>query len=104
MKFEDMPLHVPSLKKINAKISSFIDGLNNATCKEDAIKVVTKSFKYDDELSTDFSIISVRNSLNTADPVYEKAQEVCDEVLPAAGQIMNEFNKAYVYSKYRKDL
>lgn len=104
MKFEEYPLRVPNVKRIEKKIEGFIEDLNNATCKEDAIKVLKKFFKLNDDLSTDFNVIMIRNTIDTRDPVYEKAIEKLDEGMPLITSISNRFVKELLNSKYIDDL
>ena len=104
MKFEEYPLRVPNVKRIEKKIEGFIEDLNNATCKEDAIKVLKKFFKLNDDLSTDFNVIMIRNTIDTRDPVYEKAMEKLDEGMPLITSISNRFVKELLNSKYIDDL
>ena len=104
MKFEEYPLRVPNVIRIEKKIEGFIEDLNNATCKEDAIKVLKKFFKLNDDLSTDFNVIMIRNTIDTRDPVYEKAMEKLDEGMPLITSISNRFVKELLNSKYIDDL
>lgn len=104
MKFEEMPLRIPNEKKIKAKLENLKERIINASTKEEAIKVVKDYFKLSDELNTDMTIISIRNSIDTRDETYEKAMEVCDEVSPIISGYVQEFNKALVESKFKPEL
>ena len=72
MKFEEMPLVVPNLKKAEKTFSTLENRIINAQTKEEAIKVVKDYFKASDELESEITIISIRNSIDTRDETYEK--------------------------------
>ena len=67
MKFEEMPLVVPNLKKAEKTFSTLENRIINAQTKEEAIKVVKDYFKASDELESEITIISIRNSIDTRD-------------------------------------
>lgn len=104
MKFEEMPLIVPNLKKAEKTFKKLVEKINNASTKEEAIKVVKDFFKVSDELESEITIISIRNSINTQDEVYEKAMEVCDEIFPIINGYTQNFKKALVASKFKPEL
>lgn len=104
MKFEEMPLIVPNLKKAEKTFKKLVERINNASTKEEAIKVVKDFFKVSDELESEITIISIRNSINTQDEVYEKAMEVCDEIFPIINGYTQNFKKALVASKFKPEL
>ncbi len=104
LKFEEYPLHIPNEKKIAKKSKELIDEL--AACKDakSAIKVINKWNKYSEQISTDFTVISVRYSLNTQDSVYKSAQDKCDEISPILSNYSNQFSKILVAFPFRKEL
>lgn len=104
MKFEEMPLNIPSEKKIGKKLEKLTDELINASTKEEAIKVVKKYFKVMDDFETDSTIISIRNSVDTRDETYKKAYEAVCDVSPVIESYVNKFNKALVSSRFRHEL
>ena len=104
MKFEEMPLVVPNLKKAEKTFSTLENRIKNAQTKEEAIKVVKDYFKASDELESEITIISIRNSIDTRDETYEKANEVCNEILPVISGYTQSFNKALVESKFKPEL
>ena len=82
MKFEDFPLNVPNEKRITKKLGTLIEELGKCTDAASAYKVIKKWNKYMTQLSTDQSIIYVRYSCDTKNPVYKKAQDRVDELSP----------------------
>ena len=104
MLFEDMPLRCPNVNRIEAKIRVLTDYLENAQTKEDAIKAVNKYFKIQNEVNTDFTIISINFTLNTQDPKIKKYNDTIDEISPIVNNYFKKFEEAMVKSKFRQDL
>lgn len=104
MLFEEMPLRCPSVSRIEAKIRVLTDYLENAQTKEDAIKAVNKYFKIQNEVNTDFTIISINFTLNTQDPKIKKYNDTIDEISPIVNNYFKKFEEAMVKSKFRQDL
>lgn len=104
MLFEEMPLRCPSVSRIEAKIRVLTDYLENAQTKEDAIKAVNKYFKIQNEVNTDFTIISINFTLNTQDPKIKKYNDTIDEISPIVNNYFKKFEEAMVKSKFRRDL
>ena len=104
MKFEDFPLNVPSEKRIVKKLESLIQELEECGSALTASQVIRHWNKYMTQLQTDQSIIYVRYSCDTKNPVYKRAQERVDELSPIVSNYANKFSKILAKAKYRKDL
>ena len=104
MKFEEMPLRVPSAKKIEKKLEELTELLNETSSVKETLKVVKKYFKLLDDFETDTTIISIRNSVDTRDETYQKAYEEVCEVAPIIESYVQKFNKALVNNKFRNEL
>ena len=104
MKFEDFPLNVPSEKRIVNKLESLIKELEECGSALTASIAIRHWNKYMTQLSTDQSIIYVRYSCDTKNPVYKRAQDRVDELSPIVSNYANKFNKILAKAKYRKDL
>ncbi len=95
---------MPNAKKIEKKLTELTTSLTEAISKEEALKVVKKYFKLLDDIETDTTIISIRNSVDTRDETYQKAfEEVC-EVNPVIESYIQKFNKVLFESKFRPEL
>ena len=104
IKFEQYPLSVPSLKKLEKKFTSLIDELKSCGSATTALPVIKKMNKLVDDISSDMTIISVRYQIETNNPKYKKAQDQIDEISPVISAYINNWNKVLVKAKYRKDL
>ncbi len=104
MKFEDFPLNVPSEKRIANKLESLIKELEECGSALTASIAIRHWNKYMTQLQTDQSIIYVRYSCDTKNPVYKRAQDRVDELSPIVSNYANKFSKILAKAKYRKDL
>lgn len=104
MKFEEMKKHVPNVKVCEKKLNELREKLEKAETQEEAFKVIKAYFKFSDNLESDVTIISIRNSINTLDKEYEKAMNKCYEVLPLIQEQTTKFEKAILDSKFKDDI
>ena len=104
MTFEEFPFSMPNEKKITAKLASLIDELEQCGSALTANIAIKHWNKYMMKLSTTQSLIYVRYSINTKDPVYRKAQQRVDELSPIVSGYSNRFYKILAKAPYRKDL
>ncbi len=98
MKFEEMPLHVPSTKAVEKKFKCLKEELINAKDAKSAIRVVKKYFRYSDELESDCTIISIRYSIDTRNEEYVKAKNATDNIMPIISGYRDDFLHAVVAS------
>lgn len=104
MKFEDMKLHVPNEKKVEKKLKELTEQMKNSQTKEEAINVTKKFFRYTDEIDSDVTIISIRNSIDTTNETYKKANDKVNFVMPIISGYKVEFEKALFASPFKEDL
>ena len=71
MKFEDFPLNVPSEKRIINKLEDLLKDLEECGSALTANLAIKHWNKYMTQLHTDASIIYVRYSCDTKNPVYK---------------------------------
>ena len=102
-RFEDYPLAVPSIKILEKKVTKLIEELKECGSAKTAIPVIKKFNKLVEEVSTNVSVIYVRSSINTRDPIYKRAQAKCDEISPILNNYYTIFNSILAKAKYRKD-
>lgn len=104
LNFNDYPFVVPNVKIIEKKFQGFVLELTKATSAKETIKIINKINKYSQNISTQLSIIYVKYSLETNNPVYKEAQEKCDELSPVLSNYSTQISKILVDSPYRKEL
>ena len=104
IKFEDIPLKVPSFKSMEKKISALTSELKEVKDFASVVKLIRKMDSYMDKIATEITVISIRYSLNTTDAKISKAQEKIDEMLPLLSNLINNWNKILLSLPYRKEL
>src|SRR5574344_1359442 len=103
-KFSDLKVTKPDIDQISKDILDFVKRLGNASSSAEAIKVVYDNFKYNDDISSNIEIISIRNSINVKDKYYEELMDFLDEKLPLLSEQNNMFDLAMLKSKFRPEL
>lgn len=104
MKFEELKATKPNETKIVEKIKALTAELRNAKDEKEAIKTIQNSFKLSDAIETNFTVISIRHSIDMRDKKIEKLSDICDELAPKISEYLNEFDKAIVESKFKDAL
>ena len=102
LKFEEYPLNVPTEKRLINKLESLISELEECGSFLTAKTAIKHWNKFGIELATDASVIGVRYSLDTRNPVYKKAQDRLDELMPVVSNYSTKFEKILLKAKYRK--
>jgi M3 family oligoendopeptidase len=104
LKYQDFPLNIPNFPKLEKKFNVLLEQFEKAGSAVEQKKLMTKIGKFFDEVSTDFTIITTRHSIDTRDETYKKANDVVDQVGPMIQGLGNRYSKAVLASKFRKDL
>ncbi|MDD4154763.1 MAG: M3 family oligoendopeptidase, partial [Bacilli bacterium] len=104
MKLEEFPLIVPNIKKIETKFKELLASFHSATSAQEQKKVIDKVIKLVDEVSNQFTLISVRYTQDTRVEAYQKAQDAIDEMGPLFQGLYNEYQKALVSSPFKSEL
>lgn len=104
MKFSELKIKVPSLKKIEGKYNALIEELKAAATADEAYKVIKKAFKFEDDVNSDITIISIRHTIDTLDKKVTKASDLCDEITPQITSYYNAFLKEVLNSKFKPEL
>ena len=104
MNFDNIPLRVPNVEKVKKQFEIFINDFKNAkTCLE-ALQILKKVFKYEDNLVTELTVISIRFSVNTLDKKIANANNKADEISPIISDICNDFNLELLNSPFKNEL
>ena len=64
LKFEEFPLSIPKFPKLEKKFNTLLTQFENASSAKEQKKLMLKLGKFFDEVSTDFTIISVRHTID----------------------------------------
>ncbi len=104
MKFEELKAIKPNEKKIISEIEKLTNELKNAKTAKEAINVVQKSFKLSDKIESNFTIISIRHSIDMNDKKISKLSDICDEVGPKLSEYYVAFDRAVIKSPFKEEM
>ena len=99
-KFENMPVKLTPFSKIKKKMEAIVEEFRSADNEQKALNVVKKFHRFTDEIETEMTLVSIHYSLNTNDEKIVKANETIDETSPLINNLINNFYKLLLESKY----
>ena len=102
--FDEIPLKKPSYKVLERKITKLTEDLKNAKDAKEALKAINKLDKVMSTFETEATVISIRYSCNTNDPVISKANDALDEMGPLVSNLIDKWNRTLVVSPFRKEI
>ncbi len=102
--FKDIPYTRPDFNAFKENFTSLMDDFKNASSWQVQDEIMQKINDARNDIDTDFSIVSVRNSIDTTDPFYETEQEFMDNLSPLYSELVTEYYKVLAASPYRNDL
>lgn len=100
MKLSQIPYKRITLEEIQAEMKRFIQDFKNAQSAEQQLEIYKKYDEYSADISTTFSLLNIRYTLNTADEFYSKEKDYLNEISPYVQQLAQEFNDSLLESKY----
>ncbi|SQA14588.1 oligoendopeptidase, M3 family [Streptobacillus moniliformis] len=99
--FEYKRVNIEELKKTYTKIKEELENAENA---QKAIELYYKLDEINKEFSTNYSLVYVRNSIDTTDEFYSKEKAFYDENIPLISEFSNDLGIAFANSKFRSEL
>jgi M3 family oligoendopeptidase len=100
-KFEDWEFKTPRIKTIIKKVQVLSDEFIKAPDEVSAYKIYKKMNRLNDKIQDDFVHVSVLFSLETTNPLYQKAMETINNGGPEINVESQKFIKAMLTSPYR---
>lgn len=94
----------PNMDELKGAVQALIEEFKNAETVEEQSAVIEKINKYRNTFSTMANIVYIRASIDTNDEFYQKERDYFDEVGPIAEEIVFEYYKELVASKFRPQL
>lgn len=104
MKFNEFPYERPNFDKQQEKLQALVDKFNAANSAEEQIEIIEEFFNLNDEYSSNATIVSIRNSVDTKDEFYDAESKLFDEKNPILSQYSNLFAQSMYNSKFRDEL
>ena len=91
MKFSEIEYIQIDFEEIKSKTEKLIEELKDSKDKDEALSIIKKLNEINVEFDTYYSIASIRNSIDTSDELYAKAQEYFDEVSPKYQELITNY-------------
>ena len=104
MKFSQIPYKRPSFEEMESTLNGLLERFKNASSVDEAVGVYKEYDDYTNDIDDTATIAFIRNSMDTNDEFYDGEVEYWDETEPMLEEIMQEFTKALLTSKYRAEL
>lgn len=104
MKFNEYEYKRPDYESIKESYTELINLFNNSKSAEEQYSYVQKINELQKETETMAQLVSIRNSINTADEFYDKENEYIDMISPKLHGLRVEFYKALLNSPFKEEL
>lgn len=104
MKFNEYEYKRPDYESIKESYTELINLFNNSKSTEEQYSYVQKINELQKETETMAQLVSIRNSINTADEFYDKENEYIDMISPKLHGLRVEFYKALLNSPFKEEL
>lgn len=104
MKFKDFIYQRPNMVEVESKIKNAIKNLESSKTKEEQCLIMDEVRDIRSKVETAFCIVSIRNSIDTTDSFYEIEMEFMDNNMPSYNNVVSEFYKVILNSKFRSEL
>lgn len=104
MKFSEMTYVRPDIEAISKEIKEIIEKINKSQSVDEQFQAYKEFTHITSKINSMGTIAYIRNSINTEDEFYDKEKEFYDENTPIIEELISDFYKAFVSSKFRKEL
>ena len=104
MKFSDMPYSRPDLDAARKEYGGITEEFGKTDSADGQYRLILEHEKLSSDFDTMATIAYIRNSINTADPFYEKEMAFFDANSPVVNSLRQEFYKAVDGSRHKKEL
>lgn len=104
MKFSEIKYVQIDFEDIKKQYTAFTKELKEASNKQEALAIIKKINELNVEFETYYALASIRNSIDTSDELYSKAQEFFDEVAPKYQELVNNYYNTLVNLEYKEEL
>ena len=104
MKFTEIEYIKPDFDEVSDRLKGILERFNNAESSDACFAAYKEYDTYVNEIYAIIEIAAIRNSMDTNDDFYEGEVDYWDETGPEIDELTNEFGKALLASKFRKEL
>lgn len=104
MTFAEMPYRRPDLGAVLDRYDELTLKFSSAVSAAEQAELIERHEKLSADFQTLSTIAYIRNSINTADPFYEKEMAFFDESAPVFEERVQRFYRAVTASRFREEL
>ena len=102
--FKDYTYVRPNMDELKASVTALIEKFKAAQTVQEQSEVIAEINQHRNTFSTMANIVYIRASIDTNDEFYQKERDYFDEVEPIAEEIVFDYYKELVASKFRAEL
>ena len=103
-KFSELEYTRPDFEDAKTQLAAWKERVENAASAQDVFDVMSELEKASDRLSTQFTLVYVRHTIDTTDEFYDKEQEYLNEKLPEISPFQVALSAAIADSPFRPDI
>lgn len=103
-RFEDLPYEKPDMAGFEAEFNGLLDQIKGADSADAQIAAIQDINVLRNHFETQYTIVSIRNSVDTTDAFYEQEQDFFDENLPVFQSWVTRFYETVLASPYKATL
>ncbi|RZT15585.1 M3 family oligoendopeptidase [Fictibacillus sp. BK138] len=104
MKFKDYLYERPDINSTRNVFKSFIKQFKTSDTCDNQKELIREINKLRNHIDSMFSLVEIRHTINTEDTFYRKEREYLDEFDPLYKEMVSDFYRALVESKFRESL
>ncbi|MCY7411109.1 MAG: M3 family oligoendopeptidase [Chitinophagales bacterium] len=104
MKFSEINYTRPDLDAIREAIRKMLTEFAEAESAAAQIEIVEKIYLTRSRFETMGNVANIKATVNTTDPFFEKEQQYFDNNFPLYQELVSEFYKALINSKFKSEL
>lgn len=104
MKFNEYEYKRPDYENIKNSYTELLNSFNDSKDADEQYTYVQKINELQKETETMAQLVSIRNSINTADEFYDKENEYIDMISPKLHGLRVKFYKALLNSPFKEEL
>ena len=104
MKFKDYKYERPNYEEIKKSFLELVDKIKNASTYDEQKLHINQLNNIRKHIETMSTLASIRNSINTADELYDEEQNYWDEQGPLYTELNSDFYKVIVNSKFKDEI
>ena len=104
MKLSQLPYKRATLEGIRKKMQGFLTKFDKAKNAAEQVEIYRQFSVYSSDLGTNFSLLNIRYTQNTADEFYATEKDYLDEIGPFVQQLQQQFGDKLLDSKFKSEL